>query len=328
MLLINNTCTNAYFNLAMEEYFLKNCNKDIFLLWRNENAIIVGKNQNTLSEINYDYVKNNNIKVVRRQSGGGAVFHDLGNINFTFISCNDNSFSDFKRFTMPIIDALKELGIEAEFSGRNDLLINNQKFSGNAQYNYKNKVMHHGTLLFSSEINDLSNALKVKPLKFEGKGVKSVKSRVTNISSHLKKEMSVLEFKDYLMNFINKRDENSRFYELSDEDMKNINKLVEEKYSTWEWNFGNSPKYSLNNELKYPGGNVEFNLDVKDGIIKNIKFFGDFFGKEDVSFIEDELKNIKHSEDSIKAALKDINIDNYFLNCNIDILVDGIMGAK
>ena len=328
MLLINNTCTNAYFNLAMEEYFLKNCNKDIFLLWRNENAIIVGKNQNTLSEINYDYVKNNNIKVVRRQSGGGAVFHDLGNINFTFISCNDNSFSDFKRFTMPIIDALKELGIEAEFSGRNDLLINNQKFSGNAQYNYKNKVMHHGTLLFSSEINDLSNALKVKPLKFEGKGVKSVKSRVTNISSHLKKEMSVLEFKDYLMNFINKRDEKSHFYELSDEDIKNINKLVEEKYSTWEWNFGNSPKYSLNNELKYPGGNVEFNLDVKDGIIKNIKFFGDFFGKEDVSFIEDELKNIKHSEDSIKAALKDINIDNYFLNCNIDILVDGIMGAK
>ena len=328
MLLINNTCTNAYFNLAMEEYFLKNCNEDIFLLWRNENAIIVGKNQNTLSEINYDYVKNNNIKVVRRQSGGGAVFHDLGNINFTFISCNDNSFSDFKRFTMPIIDALKELGIEAEFSGRNDLLINNQKFSGNAQYNYKNKVMHHGTLLFSSEINDLSNALKVKPLKFEGKGVKSVKSRVTNISSHLKKEMSVLEFKDYLMNFINKRDENSRFYELSDEDMKNINKLVEEKYSTWEWNFGNSPKYSLNNELKYPGGNVEFNLDVKDGIIKNIKFFGDFFGKEDVSFIEDKLKNIKHSEDSIKAALKDINIDNYFLNCNINILVDGIMGAK
>ena len=328
MLLINNTCTNAYFNLAMEEYFLKNCNEDIFLLWRNENAIIVGKNQNTLSEINYDYVKNNNIKVVRRQSGGGAVFHDLGNINFTFISCNDNSFSDFKRFTMPIIDALKELGIEAEFSGRNDLLINNQKFSGNAQYNYKNKVMHHGTLLFSSEINDLSNALKVKPLKFEGKGVKSVKSRVTNISSHLKKEMSVLEFKDYLMNFINKRDENSRFYELSDEDMKNINKLVEEKYSTWEWNFGNSPKYSLNNELKYPGGNVEFNLDVKDGIIKNIKFFGDFFGKEDVSFIEDKLKNIKHSEDSIKDALKDVNIDNYFLNCNIDILVDGIMGAK
>ena len=328
MLLINNTNTNAYFNLAMEEYFLKNTNEDIFLLWQNENSIIVGKNQNTLSEINYDYVKENNIKVVRRLSGGGAVFHDLGNINFTFISCNDNSFSDFKKFTMPIVDALKELNVNAEFSGRNDLLIDGQKFSGNAQYNYKNKVMHHGTLLFSSEINNLSNALKVKPSKFQGKSVKSVKSRVTNISSHLDKEMTVLEFKDYLMDFINKRDENSHFYELNDKDIESINKLVEEKYSTWEWNFGYSPKYSLYNELKYPGGNVEFSLDVHDGLIKDIKFFGDFFGKEDISFIENKLRNVKHNEYSIKSALEDVDINNYFLNCNIDILVSGIMGAK
>ena len=328
MLLINNTNTNAYFNLAMEEYFLKNTNEDIFLLWQNENSIIVGKNQNTLSEINYDYVKENNIKVVRRLSGGGAVFHDLGNINFTFISCNDNSFSDFKKFTMPIVDALKELNVNAEFSGRNDLLIDGQKFSGNAQYNYKNKVMHHGTLLFSSEINDLSNALKVKPSKFQGKSVKSVKSRVTNISSHLDKKMTVLEFKDYLMDFINKRDENSHFYELNDKDVESINKLVEEKYSTWEWNFGYSPKYSLYNELKYPGGNVEFSLDVHDGLIKDIKFFGDFFGKEDISFIENKLRNVKHNEYSIKSALEGVDINNYFLNCNIDILVSGIMGAK
>ena len=328
MLLINNTNTNAYFNLAMEEYFLKNTNEDIFLLWQNENSIIVGKNQNTLSEINYDYVKENNIKVVRRLSGGGAVFHDLGNINFTFISCNDNSFSDFKKFTMPIVEALKELNVHAEFSGRNDLLINGQKFSGNAQYNYKNKVMHHGTLLFSSEINDLSNALKVKPSKFQGKSVKSVKSRVTNISSHLDKKMTVLEFKDYLMDFIDKRDENSHFYELNDKDVESINKLVEEKYSTWEWNFGYSPKYSLYNELKYPGGNVEFSLDVHDGLIKDIKFFGDFFGKEDISFIENKLRNVKHNEYSIKSALEDVDINNYFLNCNIDILVSGIMGAK
>ena len=328
MLLINNTNTNAYFNLAMEEYFLKNTNEDIFLLWQNENSIIVGKNQNTLSEINYDYVKENNIKVVRRLSGGGAVFHDLGNINFTFISCNDNSFSDFKKFTMPIVEALKELNVHAEFSGRNDLLIDGQKFSGNAQYNYKNKVMHHGTLLFSSEINDLSNALKVRPSKFQGKSVKSVKSRVTNISSHLDKKMTVLEFKDYLMDFINKRDENSHFYELNDKDIESINKLVEEKYSTWEWNFGYSPKYSLYNELKYPGGNVEFSLDVHDGLIKDIKFFGDFFGKEDISFIENKLRNVKHNEYSIKSALEDVDINNYFLNCNIDILVSGIMGAK
>ncbi|MDY3373977.1 MAG: lipoate--protein ligase [Terrisporobacter othiniensis] len=328
MLLINNTSTNAYFNLAMEEYFLKNTTEDVFMLWRNESAIIVGKNQNTLSEINYEYVKENNIKVVRRQSGGGAVFHDLGNINFTFISCNDNSFSDFKRFTMPIIECLEDLNIHAEFSGRNDLLIDNQKFSGNAQYNYKNKVMHHGTLLFSSQINDLSSALKVKPSKFEGKGVKSVKSRVTNISNHLKKSMTVLEFKDYLMNFINNKDENNHFYELSDHDINEINKLVDEKYSTWHWNFGHSPKYSLNNEVKYPGGNIEFSLNVDKGIINEIKFFGDFLGKKDVSNIEDLLKNVMHNESSIKSTLNNIDINDYFLNCNIDILVDGIMGVK
>lgn len=328
MLLINNTSTNAYFNLAMEEYFLKNTNEDIFMLWRNESAIIVGKNQNTLSEINYEYVKQNKIKVVRRQSGGGAVFHDLGNINFTFISCNDNSFSDFKRFTMPIIDALKNLNIQAEFSGRNDLLIDNQKFSGNAQYNYKNKVMHHGTLLFSSEINDLSSALKVKPSKFIGKSVKSVKSRVTNIANHLEQDMTVLEFKNYLMNFINSKYENNCLYQLSEEDVNEINKLVEEKYNTWQWNFGHSPKYALNNEIKYPGGNIEFSLNVEKGLIKEIKFFGDFFGKKDVSYIEDLLKNTNHNEASIRSILNNIDINDYFLNCDIDILVDGIMGVK
>lgn len=328
MLLINNINTNAYFNLAMEEYFLKNATEDVFILWRNESAIIVGKNQNTLSEINYEYVKKNNIKVVRRQSGGGAVFHDLGNINFTFISCDNNSFSDFKRFTIPIIGALRNLNIHAEFSGRNDLLINNKKFSGNAQYNYKNKVMHHGTLLFSSKINDVSNSLKVKPCKFQDKGIKSVKSRVTNISNHLEKNMTVLEFKEYLMNFINNKDENNHPYELSNFDINEINKLVDKKYSTWEWNFGHSPKYSLNNEIKYLGGNIELSLNVKKGLITEIKFFGDFFGKKDVSHIESLLKNIKHDESSIKSVLNIIEINDYFLNCSINILVDGIMGAK
>ena len=229
---------------------------------------------------------------------------------------------------MPIVEALKGLDINAEFSGRNDLLIDGQKFSGNAQYNYKDKVMHHGTLLFSSEINDVSAALKVKPIKFEGKSVKSVKSRVTNISDHLKKPMTVLEFKDYLMDFIAKTDKDSTPYTLTDKDVAEIEKLVEEKYSTWDWNFGNSPKFSLINELKYPGGNVEFNLNVNKGIITEIKFFGDFFGKEDVSFIEKKLTGVKHTEEAIREALKDVNINDYFLNATVDVLVDGIMGVK
>lgn len=328
MLLIYNDKTYPYFNLAMEEYLLKNFSEDMFILWRNESSVIVGKNQNTLSEINLEYVKENNIPVVRRQSGGGAVFHDLGNINFTFIANDNNNFSDFKRFTQPIIDLLKTLDINAEFSGRNDLLIDGKKFSGNAQYNYKNKVMHHGTLLFSSQITDLSNALKVKPIKFEGKGIKSVKSRVTNISEHLKDNIDILEFKDLIMNHLAKSNSANTYYTLTQKDIDGINKLVNEKYNSWDWNFGHSPKYFLTNELKYPGGNVEFNLNVEKGIIKEIKFFGDFFGKCDVSFIEELLFGIKHEENSIKKALELVDINDYFLGADINILASGIIGAR
>ena len=190
MLYIYNKNTNPYFNLAAEEYVLKEFQEECFMLWRNEPSIIVGKNQNTLAEINLDYVRQHKIPVVRRLSGGGAVFHDLGNLNFTFIVNEDvSSFSDFKRFTQPIIDVLRKLSVNAEFSGRNDITIDGKKISGNAQYYYKNRILHHGTLLFSSSITDLSAALKVRPVKFEDKGVKSVSKRVTNISEHLKEPL-------------------------------------------------------------------------------------------------------------------------------------------
>lgn len=291
-------------------------------------CISVGKNQNTISEINSDYVRKNSIPIVRRQSGGGAVFHDLGNLNFTFISCNNNSFSDFKRFTQPIIDLLKTLGINAEFSGRNDLLIDGKKFSGNAQYNYKNKVIHHGTLLFSSQISNLSNALKVKPIKLESKGIKSVKSRVTNISEHLDKPMNISEFRDLVMNYVFSLNSNNSYFNLTEKDIENVNKLSKEKYSTWEWNFGNSPNYSLVNELRYIGGTLEFHLNVSKGFITDIKFFGDFFGKKDISNVEDLLIGVKHEEESLKEKLNNINIDDYFLGSDVNVLVSGILGAK
>jgi len=186
MLIINDLRTDPYFNLAAEEYALKNFKADCFMLWRNEPSIIVGKHQNTLAEINLDYVKKRNIKVGRRLSGGGAVFHDLGNLNFTFIStgAQENRLVDFRRFTMPILEVLQNLGIEAVFEGRNDLTIHGRKFSGNAEHVWKNRILHHGTLLFSSVLTDLSEALKVDPLKFRDKAVKSIRSRVTNISKH------------------------------------------------------------------------------------------------------------------------------------------------
>lgn len=326
MLFIRNENTNAYFNLAVEEYLLKRFNDEIFMLWRNEPSIIVGKNQNTLSEINLEYVKQNLIPVVRRLTGGGAVFHDLGNLNFTFIKTDDNaSFTNFRRFTEPIIDVLNTLSIDAEFSGRNDLTIDGKKFSGNAQCNYKNRVLHHGTLLFSSDIKDISEALKVKPSKFVGKGVKSVVSRVTNISKHLKQPLTIVEFKEMIMRHISKIYVEARFYEFNDQDLVEIAKLVKEKYSTWEWNFGKSPKYGIKNEIKYNGGNVEFNLNVEKGLIKNISIFGDFFGKFDLLEIEKALINTKHSEGELHKVLEKFDINDYFLGANLEDILKGLI---
>ncbi len=321
MICIDNTNKNPYFNLALEEYVLTHFDDDIFMLWINNPAIIVGKNQNTLAEINIEYVKEHNIPVVRRLSGGGAVFHDPGNINFTFIMPNtDDSFTNFKKYTRPIIDVLADLGIDAKLSGRNDLTIDGRKFSGNAQYIHKNRILHHGTLLFSSNMSHLVNALKVNPDKIKGKGIKSVASRVTNIENHLKTNLSIEEFKNMVMKHVMERYGGVE-YILSDKDINNVEKMVQEKYSTWEWNYGHSPKYNFTKQTRFAGGSIEINFDVQNGIIQSAKIYGDFFGKRDVSDIEKALNGIRHSEEDIRSALSPYPLDEYFANISLEDIV-------
>lgn len=325
MLFIRNDFTNPYFNQAVEEYFLKNTDEDCFILWRNEPCIFIGKNQNAMSEINIDFVKQNNIKVVRRYSGGGAVFHDLGNINFTFLTTKDkNDCIDFKKFTQPIINALKELNINAEFSGRNDITIDGRKFSGNAQYYWKDRVLHHGTLLFSGNLTDLSAALNPKPIKFENKGVKSVASRVTNIKEHLPSPMTVLEFRDFLQSHFMRINGIQQVYEMNEEEIKAIQRLVDEKYTTWEWIFGSSPKYSFNNVKRFAGGTVEFSMEVEKGVIKGLKIYGDFFGIKDIAELEAALIGVKHTEEALRQTLADISIDSYIANVTLEDLISGL----
>jgi lipoate-protein ligase A len=328
MLCIKRTNTNPYYNLATEEYVLHQFTEDTFMLWRDEPSIIVGKHQNTLAEINLDFVKEKNIPVVRRLSGGGAVFHDLGNLNFTFTQKgNKDELIDFKKYTKPIIDVLRNLGVNARFEGRNDLTIDGKKFSGNAEHVYKNRVLHHGTLLFSSQMTDLSDALKIGEAKYKDKAVKSVRSRVTNISDHLPEEyknLSVLDFKNQVMDHIINFYPDTELYELSEEDDKAIRNLMDEKYETWAWNFGYSPKYNFQKIIKTDGGTIELNLDVHDGVIKKVKFFGDYFNEKPTAEMEALLLGVNHDYKAIDKALNGVDIQAYFNKTRKEELLAGM----
>lgn len=324
MIYIKNNDNRPQYNLALEEYVFTELEEfdDIFLLWINEPSIIVGKNQNTIEEINLDYIKENNINVVRRLSGGGAVYHDLGNLNYTITSKNSNKVAfNFETFSKPVIEVLGELGVEAKFTGRNDILIGEKKFCGNAQYMSKDKVLHHGAMLFDVDLTVLGDALKVSKDKIESKGIKSVRSRVTNIVDHLDEKITVEDFKQLLLEHMMKSGDIEE-YVLTDEDKKNIEKIMEERYNTWEWNFGTSPEFNIHKFERFPaGGKVETKIDVDGGVIKSIKFYGDFFGVKDIGNIEKCLEGVKYKEEDIREALAGVDLASYFARITEDEII-------
>jgi lipoate-protein ligase A len=327
MIYIKNSDNRPQFNLALEQYVFDSLDEydEIFLLWINEPSIIVGKNQNTIQEINLDYIKENNINVVRRLSGGGAVYHDYGNLNYTIISkSNETSAFNFEAFSQPVIEVLAELGVKAEFTGRNDITIDGQKFCGNAQYMKKGKVLHHGAMLFDTDLTVLGNALKVSQDKIASKGVKSVRSRVTNIIDHLEEKITIEDFKKLLLNHMFK-DIGIKEYKLTEEDKENINKLMKERYNTWEWNFGESPEFNIEKSKRFSAGKVETKIDVEDGIIKSMKIFGDFFGGGEISTVEDKFKGVKYREDEIREVLDTIDIEYYFVKIGKEELLECII---
>lgn len=308
--------TSPYHNLAVEEYLLQQTTDNVFMLWQNDNTIVIGRHQNTAAEISQEYVDTHHVNVVRRQTGGGAVFHDIGNLNFSFIQNIEPGSKeiDFLKYLQPIVDALQSLGVPAEFSGRNDLVIDGKKISGNAMMFYKNRVLEHGTLLFSSQMADIANALKADPSKFDDKAVKSIRSRVTNISEHLPEPMTVLQFKDYLMDFIMKQNQITELQNLTNEEEAVVEQLMTKKYQTWEWNYGNSPNYSINKKIRSKGGTVQVVADIQKGIIRDLRFYGDFFSEKDPQDLVSQLIGIKFEKDSISNVLKNTNLHKYFNN--------------
>ncbi|AUO12511.1 lipoate--protein ligase [Priestia megaterium] len=312
-------------NLAIEEYALKHLdiNETYLLFYINEPSIIIGKNQNTIEEINTKYVEDQQIHVVRRLSGGGAVYHDKGNLNFSFITKDDgNSFHNFKKFTEPVVEALKKLGVNAELSGRNDLMAEGRKISGNAQFSTKGRMFSHGTLLFDSEIENVVSALKVKKDKIESKGIKSIRNRVANISEFLEQKVTVEEFREMLLRYIFDGEENITEYKLTEKDWEAIHQISKERYQSWDWNYGKSPKFNLQHSHRFPVGQIDVRLEVNKGKIDACTIYGDFFGVGDVQEVQEKLTGVRYEKSSIEQALEDIDIPHYFGNITKEEFVE------
>lgn len=307
--------TDPFLNLALEEYILRNFahQQDFLLFYINEPSIIIGRNQNTLEEINYDYVKREGIHVVRRISGGGAVYHDFGNLNFSFITdYHYDNLNNFRKFTEPVIRVLNNLGVNAELKGRNDIVVNDKKISGNAQFSSVKRMFSHGTLLFDSDLDEVSKALQVKMTKIQSKGHKSVRSRVANISGFLERPMTIDNFRIAILNGLYKEREDFETYHLTAEEWKAVNRLKEEKYDTWEWNFGRSPKFNIQRSKRFPIGEIDLRIFVEKGIIEELKIYGDFFGKEPVENIENKLTGVKYEPEDIAKAISEFDLKYYF----------------
>ncbi|MBM7643841.1 lipoate-protein ligase A [Scopulibacillus daqui] len=301
-------------NFAIEEYALTelDINETYLLFYSMTPTVIVGKNQNTVEEINMDYVRENNVTVCRRLSGGGAVYNDEGDLSFSFITKDDgSSFNNYKKFTEPVVRALRNMGVNAELLGRNDLLVDGKKISGNAQFSTRGRMFSHGTLMFDVNLDNVAKALNPDPEKYLSKGIKSVRSRVTNIRDHLKEDMDIHQFKEMLLQYIFEGEKGIPEYKLTEKDWKRIMEIAEKRYRNWDWVYGKSPEFNVKQTKRFPSGKVDVRLEVKKGLIEQAAIFGDFFAVGDIHDIEKRLVGVKYKREDLMDALTDIDASYY-----------------
>jgi lipoate-protein ligase A len=318
MLFVHNDDINdPRINLAIEEFLLRNLSSEgpILLFYINEPSVIIGRNQNTLEEIDPDYIKEHNIRVVRRLSGGGAVYHDLGNLNFSFITAAKEELHNFAKFTEPVVGALNRIGVEAELRGKSDIFAGEKKISGNAQYSTNKGMFSHGTLLFDTNIEQMLKALNPRQVKVESKAVQSVRNFVTNIRELLPADsadsFTIFDLKQAILDEIFGR-QGLSIYKLTEADWVKIDQISAERYYRWHWNYGHSPKFNVQKSENFPVGKIDVRIDVDEGRIKGLKIFGNFEGKEYIGGLENLLVGVQYEPEALAAALEGEDIRPYF----------------
>ena len=332
MLLVDNRgITDARVNLALEEHVLREkvADEDCVLFYVNAPAIIIGRNQNTIEEIDPEVVAARGITVVRRISGGGAVYHDLGNLNFSFMTpAVSDRFSRYDHFTRPVLAALRALGVPAELGGRNDILAGGRKISGNAQFATPERMFSHGTLLFDANLDDVTTALRPKPGKVESKGIKSIRSRVANIREFAREPITVHELRERIIEAIFGTRERDRIpmLPLTDGDWDAVRALVARKYGAWTWNYGENPPANVQRARRFAAGEIDARIDVQAGRIAALRLFGDFMGRRDVGELEARLAGVRYEHGAVAAALNGVDLEAYFGEISSEDVVSTICG--
>lgn len=310
MKIINILTNDPKINLASEYYYLvddKYKDDDLFLFWKNKNTIVIGKNQSLSSEVNLIYAKENNVSIVRRKSGGGAVFHDDGNICFTFIKRNKKSSFDFQESLVDIVEFLKSENINAEFSGRNDIIVNNKKISGNAVMFYKNDYLIHGTLLFNVNVEKMVTLLTVDKSKLISKGIESVKSRVENICELTDKDQSVFE-NDFISFFENKYNIKRESVDLTNN--QGVNKIINDYFGNNDWIYGRDFDFNYKNKIRNQNGSLELTLRTDKNIIKEIDLNSDGLFTFDLAHFKQLFINQKYTIDNVYKLIKDYDLNS------------------
>jgi lipoate---protein ligase len=309
----NQNITDPRLNLALEEFLLRRVTvqEPLLLFYVNEPAVIIGRNQNTLEEIDPDYVEAHGIHVVRRLSGGGAVYHDLGNLNFSFVTPDQAGLHDFARFTAPVIEVLRALGVEAELRGKSDIFAGGKKISGNAQYASRGRMFSHGTLLFDTDLAVMLKAINPRRAQIESRAVQSVRNFVTNIRELLAEPLDIHAFKAALLDGIF-AGQPAPTYELSAADREQVREIADERYRTWAWNFGRSPAFTVQKSDRLTVGKLDVRVDVDKGRIRAVKIYGDFAGRRDVAELETQLAGVRYEPQALATALEGVDIRPYF----------------